>query len=200
MTTKAIEHVTEAVVGGNTPDSSLADKIGLFTTRLGEIAEDMKVAKEQDTARYDTLKAEQADVASSLTELKAAHDKAVRDAEVDEAIAAAKAWKDSLSGVRTPAKSIGAGRLADSDEIKPGDFIGNVGKDFYRNPAGEQAEGKAALNAMTQHGEVKGIATIGGSFGKATLGTTDAAGGWIIPNAIVAEFIKPARVRTRTAN
>ena len=33
------------------------------------------------------------------------------------------------------------------------------------------------------------------SWGKATIGNSDAAGGWIIPNAIVAEFIKPARVK-----
>src|SRR6185369_9294088 len=32
------------------------------------------------------------------------------------------------------------------------------------------------------------------SWGKATLGTTDATGGWVIPNAIVDEFIAPAAV------
>ena len=45
---------------------------------------------------------------------------------------------------------------------------------------------KATLDQISAHQE---------AWGKATLGTSDATGGWIIPNAIVADIIKPAQFR-----
>jgi HK97 family phage major capsid protein len=48
-----------------------------------------------------------------------------------------------------------------------------------------QGTGKAWLAGMSSHQE---------PWGKATLGTTDATGGWIIPNALVETIVKPAMV------
>src|SRR6185312_7896975 len=45
------------------------------------------------------------------------------------------------------------------------------------------AAAKATLDTLSAYEE---------SWGKANLGTTDATGGWIIPNAIVDDIIKPA--------
>ena len=176
--------VREAVAGSDALSANLVDQIGKATARLGEIADEMAAAKETDTARFEALKEEQAKQALTLTELKAKHDQSVRDADLDEAVAAAKAWKDQLGSIRTPSKAhlIGSpgGNLKG---YEPGAFLKNVmlatGKD-----ADEQAEGKAALREIFGQRQE--------AWGKATLGTTDATGGWIIPNAIVDEFIKPA--------
>jgi hypothetical protein len=56
--------VTEQAVGaafGNEPkEVSLASQIGSFAQKLEDIASEMGKAKDEDTARYDALKAEHA--------------------------------------------------------------------------------------------------------------------------------------------
>lgn len=178
--------VRDAVTGGDAVSTDLAAQIGTFATRLGTIADEMAKAKDEDTARYDALKAEQEQVSADLTTLKATHDAAIRNAEVDEAIATAKAWAEQMPGLRAPSKArlIGAGSGHDEGPRK-GDFLYNVmlAKSL---DADEQGVGKAALK------DFSGLTTYEESWGKATLGTTDATGGWVIPNAIVDDLIKPA--------
>ena len=189
----SVEAVREAVAGSDALPSDLMDQIGRATTRLGEIADEMAKAKDTDTARFDSLKAEQVAQADTLQTLKTAHDDAARTADLDQAIAAAKAWSEALPGLRSPSKAhlIGGG-VSDAGGYQPGDFLLNVGLASSRD-AEEQAVGKAALRAHFSHAEAWGKATLnGGPGGKATLGLTDATGGWVIPNAIVDDFIKPA--------
>jgi HK97 family phage major capsid protein len=180
----SLGQVPEAIGGGENLPVSLMDQIGKATTRLQEIADEMAEAKDSDAARFDELKEAQAKQADTLTQLKAAHDDAVRNADLDAAISAAKAWSEQTSKLRSPSKAhlIGAGR-SESGAYQEGDFIANIALAGSRD-AEEQTEGKAGLrdNGFTYEK----------SWGKATLGTTDALGGWVIPNAVVDEFIKPA--------
>ena len=179
----SVEAVREAVAGSDALPSDLMDQIGRATTRLGEIADEMAKAKDTDTARFDTLKAEQVAQAETLNTLKTAHDDAARTADLDQAIAAAKAWSAALPGLRSPSKAhlIGGGSSHEAG-FSRGEFLFNVMRAKSLD-ADEQGEGKAAL---------KDLGRYEASWGKATLGTTDATGGWVIPNAIVDDLIKPA--------
>jgi HK97 family phage major capsid protein len=53
--------------------------------------------------------------------------------------------------------------------------------------AEEQAIGKAALEGLARY--------VKGDPAKATLGTTDATGGWIVPNGLVDNLVKPPRIQ-----
>ena len=175
-----------AAFGDEPLPQSLVNQIGTFATKLDEIAEQMVKAKDEDTARYDALKAEHGTVAATLTELKAKHDADVREVEVKDALAAAAEWQKALGAIREPSKAgvIARGGGA-AKRQHDGDFLRAVGLARSRD-AVEQAEGKAMLAELGEQYQQ--------GWGKATLGTTDATGGWIIPNAIVDDLIVPAQV------
>jgi HK97 family phage major capsid protein len=180
--------VTEQAVGaafGNEPkEVSLATQIGTFAQKLDDIASEMSKAKDEDTARYDALKAEHGKVAGTLDELKAKHDADVRNAEVQDAIEVTKMWREM--DIRQPSLKAAIGKGSAFPTQHEGDFLYAVGMSRSHD-ADEQAEGKAMLKSLAPEFEK--------SWGKATLGTTDATGGWIIPNAVVDDIIKPASVR-----
>jgi HK97 family phage major capsid protein len=177
--------VREGVVGNDPTSVSLASQIGTFAKKLDDIASEMGKAKNEDTARYDALKAEQVAVAATLTDLKAKHDDEVRQGEVDEAIKAAAEWRAMAANTREPSKAALIGGNHAPQGNNDGDFAYAIGMARSKD-AEEQAVGKAMLKSFGERQE---------SWGKATLGTTDATGGWIVPNAIVDDFIKPATVR-----
>lgn len=103
-------------------------------------------------------------------------------------------FADVLGSIRTPSKArlIGTGPRSGSryqyqSDIEPGIFLRAVA--FARSrDAAEQAEGKAILDSIGVVHE--------DAWGKAALGTTDATGGWIIPNAVVADLVKPSPAAT----
>jgi len=76
-----------------------------------------------------------------------------------------------------------------------GDFLFGVHAASSKD-AERQAEGKAILSTLAA--KARGSDPLAfshqDSWGKATLGLTDATGGWIIPNAIVDDLIVPAQV------
>ena len=186
----SVDRITDMFPGTQPGDT--AAQIGTFAQRLGDIADEMGKAKDEDTARWTALNEERKAVAQSLADLKASHEKAVIDAETKAAMEEAVAAKASLATLRTLSKAgiIGSNVnpfAAGLSGYQKGAFIKAVmdanGRDYEA-----QAAGKAAL------------ASIGSSFqtpeeagSKATLGTTDATGGWVIPNAIVDSLAKPAR-------
>lgn len=178
------EQAVQAAFTGETPQVSITQQIGEAAKRLEDIANDMAKAKDEDTARYQSLKEEQVSQAATLTELKAKHDAAIRDAEVNDAIAFAKAMREQAANTREPSKAaaIGGGKAINAQV--DGEFLFAVGMARSKD-AEEQAEGKALLKSYTHEK----------SWGKATLGTSDATGGWVVPNALVDDFIKPAAVR-----
>jgi HK97 family phage major capsid protein len=96
---------------------------------------------------------------------------------------------------RTPSKAhlIGAGSPAwsgafGSDAYRPGEFIAAV-LDMAGNDPDAYREAKAALEDMSGRRQDVPV------WSKATLGLTDATGGWIIPNAAVDEIVKPAMAK-----
>lgn len=193
------EQAINAAFGDDSKQQSLVQQIGTFAAKLDTIATDMKAAKDEDTARYDALKVEHAATAAALGELKSKHDAEKRNAEVDDAIKAAADWKASLANLREPSK---AGLIASgnghSAGYAEGSFLEAVWKANHRDSE-VQAEGKAMLAALGQKASVNGgPASVGQKaliLGKSTLGTSDATGGWIVPNAVVDDIIKPAAVR-----
>ena len=181
------EQAVSAAFGEDPKQQNLVQQIGTFATKLDDIATEMKAAKDEDSARYQALRDEHSKTAATLTELKAKHDAEVREVEVVDAIKAAEEWRKMAEATRTPSKAgvIARGNGGD-DASKAGEFIYAVGMARSKD-AEEQTAGKALLAGYGEKWEAMS--------GKSTLGTTDATGGWIIPNAIVAEFIAPAAVR-----
>ncbi len=166
-------------------ETSLLTQIGTFAQKLDDIASEMGKAKTEDTARYDALKAEHAATATNLTELKAKHDADVRDDEVKAALEVAAEWRQRLADTREPSKARTLGSAkSEASGRKDGDFIMGVFEASARDSEA-QARGKASLAGYERQD----------AWGKATLGTSDATGGWVVPNAIVDEFIRPASVR-----
>ncbi len=194
--------VAEGVTGGDgtSLQIEIIENIGKATARLDEIAGEMVKAKDEDTARWQALNDERQAQAEILTALKQDHDAAVREAGTKAAIEAAAEFKAMLATIRTPSKApmiggngsgfdghglVGTG----APEPRDGRFLKAVMQARSRD-FGEQQTGKAALESMARYigpAEVQAIS-------KATLGSTDATGGWVIPNAIVDELIKPAQV------
>jgi HK97 family phage major capsid protein len=215
-----LDNLTQAVTGGDTPTSSTAEAIGKAVAALDQITEDMKVARKEDTARYDTLADEQKAQAAVLTDLQAKAKEEARDAALTEAIENARDAKAFADQYRSPSKArlIGSPRSGSGKdpEAAKGAFLFGVFQANSRD-AQMQAEGKAILAGLrTGQGDPnQGVTTEGkavldgiadlprsdfkayeheASWGKATLGSTDATGGWVIPNAVVDEFIAPAAI------
>lgn len=99
---------------------------------------------------------------------------------------------EALRGVRAPSKAHLLGGRQNltgewSDEYVAGSFLRAV-MDAGSRDAEEQAAGKAALAAMAA-AYIDSSATAP-LAGKAATGTTDATGGWIMPNALVDEITK----------
>ena len=184
-TYQSFGQVTEAVTLGSTPQMSVMDMIGKAASRLDEIAAEMTAAKAEDTARWQALNEERQQQAAVLTELQKQHQKAQLEEQHTAAMAEIAELKAWASGVRAPSKAAAIGgngfRRGRHEE---GAFIGALTEMTSRDPD-KYLAGKAALGALSQYED---------AWGKSTLGSTDATGGWIIPNAIVDDIIVPAQI------
>lgn len=180
------QQVAQAVTGGASASTDTMAAIGAASKKLDEITEAMKAAKTEDTARFDALAKEQKEQADTLQTLKAKFDDEQRDAQLKAAIEAGeemRKWRDSMRS-QSKAGLIGDGSAAMvSTNREAGAFIKAIMMAGSRD-AEEQAEGKAKLKELGSAREE--------AWGKATLGTSDATGGWIIDNNPVEELIKPA--------
>lgn len=181
----SLGQVPEAVTGGLTPTTQILEAIGKASTKIEELAGEMVKAKDEDTARWQQLAEARAAEAQTLTSLQEQFAKAKREEETAAAVAAVGEMRAQLATMRAPSKAltIGAGRV-NRDGYVPGTFIGSIADLMSRDPDLYRAS-KAVLESFTEHEE---------AWGKATLGTTDATGGWIIPNAVVEDIIVPAQV------
>jgi len=202
------------------PNSTQA-QIASAAKALGDLTEELKTARESGMAdRVEQLAKASNDQAATLQVLKDKHEKEIADAEAkarDEQITDLLSWS---STVREPSKAsvinrnpsrapqfdpdtkgaflwaVHESRATDYDRQREGKAImAALRGEPYDASAAAQPEGKAILDSI--RGVRRPDAKAYGfeeAWGKATLGTTDAAGGWIIPNAIVDEFIAPAAV------
>jgi HK97 family phage major capsid protein len=185
------------IEGVGAEGTTVVQQIGTMAHRLEEIANDMGKAKDEDTSRYQALRDEQAKIATDLTALKAKHDADVRETETKAALELASEWRARLADVREPSKAriIGSGQ-GKSASYERGSFLNGV-LSAGSSDTERQAQGKATLAALAERFGPQlengtKAATRQENWGKSTLGLTDATGGWIIPNAIVDEFIIPA--------
>ena len=100
--------------------------------------------------------------------------------------------RKALTNMRAPSMAQAISRAAPAEHDFGGEFIAAVAK-ARSNDSTLQAEGKATLAGLSRFVEQPpGI--------KATLGSTDATGGWIIPNAMVDEIMKPAEYAAPVLN
>ena len=165
--------------------TTVEDQIGGIASKIENVISEMEKAREDDTARWQSLNEERKVLADQLNELKTAKDKAdiqAEDAKVREET------KALLSSLRAASKAdiIGTMRRP-REENQPGAFISAIdalGSNAYSPEA--KAAAKATLETITRYADVP-------SYSKSTLGLTDATGGWVITNAIVDTLIKPAR-------
>jgi len=179
----ALDHIQQAVAGTETPQTRLMDAIGKAAFRIEELASEMVKAKDEDTQRWHNLNAERQEQAKVLTELQAEFAKAKVAEDHERAMAEVAEIKAALAQTRAPSKAgaFSGGRMA-SNGYQPGDFIGSLIDMTSRDPEVYGAA-KAKLDGFSGRQD---------AWGKAALGTSDATGGWIIPNAIVDELIVPA--------
>lgn len=159
------------------------DKIPELLTKLSEVVQVMDESKTEDAARWAKADEESKSLAAELQTLSEEKDK--RDRE--EATAKAQAeLKELLEGVKSSKASfLGQPSRGHSDEAETTHFLRAVWKSNSRD-ASEQASAKAILASLGSYYQTPEEA---GS--KATLGSTDATGGYIIPNNLVESIMKP---------
>jgi HK97 family phage major capsid protein len=177
----SVQMVNDVFGGGDSKQVELLDSIGKASARLEDIATEMSKAKDEDTARWDALNEERKAQAQTLEELKQAHDAKVREDDTKAAIEMAAEAKAALAQMRAPSKAlaIGSGPNPRQSGRQAGDFLTAV----YESTAtgGEHAAAKARLEEWSRWE----------ANTKATLGSSAATGGWIIPNDMVDDIITP---------
>lgn len=178
--------LVQATFGEGNP-VDLATQIGTFASRLEDIANEMTKARDDDTARWNALNEERKTIAGQLQGLQEAKAKADREHETQLAIEAVAELKAQLAATRAPSKAALFGAPSDRAIRRDGDFIKAV-VDFASNDPDARPAAKAMLEQLGSYRQD----AWGEPIGKAALGTSDATGGWLIPNAIVADILKPA--------
>lgn len=214
--------LAESGAFGNEPlQTGTLAEIGKASKQLADLADELKTARESGIAdRVESLTKESVAQAATLTTLKTKHDDEIAAAEAkakDDEIASLLAWSKTA---REPSMAKAIGNYAPQSPQTPvdtkGAFLFGVHEanahDTERQAAGKailaalrgetyaatamDPVGKAVLDVLqgVRRPDAKAYA-FEEAWGKATLGTTDATGGWVIPNAIVDDFIVPAQVR-----
>jgi len=182
-----VSNAVRDVFGSDPLQNTVEDQIGGIASKIENVVSEMEKAREDDTARWQSLNEERKDLAAQLTDLKTAQEKADVAAEDAKVREETKALLSSLRSA-SKAREIGTMRSPRGDgEYQKGSFlqaVDTLGSASFSDEAKSTA--KATLQVMSQYAEVPG-------YSKSTLGLTDATGGWIIPNAIVDTLIKPAR-------
>ncbi len=130
------------------------------------------------------------------------------DAELGEAVADVRKAADAVKALtdfgyaqdasgqwREPSRAhlFSGGGPSHQSSTNGGEFLLGITQ-ARSNDAQEQAIGKASLEGLSRY---VGEDQVGA---KATLGTTDTTGGWIAPNGVVDELIKPTRIQNPYRN
>lgn len=159
------------------------EKIPELLTKLSEVVTVMDESKAEDTARWEAASVESKALAEQLQGLT--EEKNKRDREEETAKAQAE-LKELLSGAKSSkAGFLGQPVRGQSQEAEANHFLRAVWQANSRD-ASQQAAAKATLEALGSFYQTPEEA---GS--KSTLGSTDATGGYIIPNNLVETIMKP---------
>lgn len=164
--------------------------LGELGHRVKEIGDEIRTLVESESAeskaRLDELRGEQKKIQDAVEPLLAEKEQAELKASVNDTQTKLEAL---LSQTRAASKAGQIGNRSFSSlpaDYQAGSFLEAVAT--LGNPM-EMPEHRVAAKAT-----LESISTgYEKSWGKATLGTTDATGGWIVPNALVEEIIKPAQ-------
>jgi len=161
-------------------EPEISEEIQRLQASAKDIGDQMREAASKDETRYGELKAQLDKVSGDLNEQHAREATMARETEAADRI---KRLEDQLSGMRTPSKAelVGAGRTPDQADADL--FFVNVAKAKSRDYDTQQAA-KAALSSAGSAWQHSDPAS------KATLGTTDATGGYIVPLNVVAGVIE----------
>lgn len=163
----------------------LDDKLNELVTRGREIG--TQLDEKADADEVKALKAQLDEIGTEFKKVQTERDQAQLRDEHERLVG----WmtEETEKAARRPSKAAALNTLPEDPGEAAGDFFINVARAHSRDYEVQQAA-KAQLQAM---GAVYGTPTSKGIPGKATLGTTDAAGGYIIPNNVVAALIEHGR-------
>lgn len=170
--------------------------------RVKDMAEEIKdlVGKTDadSKARIDDLNTQTEQLMEDVKPLLEAKTEADTKARLEATTNRLTELEAQFSGLRTASKAklLGSPSIG-SRAYQAGAFISAI---HAMDPTAKgwspeaHAEGKATLEALTRFEDQGDLqARYGQAYGgKATLATSDATGGWIVPNALVEEIIKPA--------
>lgn len=165
--------------------NELSEEIAKLTTTAKDLGEQMKVAAGEDETRYNELKAQLDKVTEDFKALKEQEAKAGREADAE---ARLKQLEADLSAIRSPSKAslIGPGPSANPAGASTDYFFATLATATNPRLTGfnfeQMAAAKAALEEMGSAWQAPDPAA------KATVGDTDAAGGYLVPNPVVADI------------
>src|SRR5688500_13392571 len=167
------------------PEYKAADeKLGQLLNRANEIAEEVKAGK----AETAEVKQEMANMKSALNEAHEEREAARAKAEADELVDWLKDFQAEQNKAPSKAAMIGS-RPEKSDS--PENFFGLVAKTKSK----DYREAQQAQDTLNAAGLGWRAMPSDSHAAKATLGTSDAAGGYLIPNNLVSTLIEHASNR-----
>jgi HK97 family phage major capsid protein len=158
------------------------EKIPELLTKLSEVVQVMDESKAEDTARWAKAEEESKIIANQLQALTEEKQKQERE----EATAKAQA---ELKELLTGAQSSKAGSLGQSGRYSPADESAHFLRAVWQSGSRDHDQQMAAKATLAALGSIYQTPEEAGS--KATLGSTDATGGYIIPNNLVETIMKP---------
>jgi len=150
-----------------------------LTQQMRDAVKVMEESAESDKDKWVAAKADTARIAGELETIKETINKEQREKETADAVSNMNAF---LAEQRSPSKASLIGSPSEPANADADLFFVNVAKASNSRNPWEQAQGKAALEAMDSRYASPDPAA------KATLGTTDAAGGYLVPNNLVADI------------
>ena len=167
------------------------DKLGTLLKRANEIAEEQKSAKAEtadDRQRLEDLRSEMENIKAEMNKVHADREAAKAKADADQTIQWLKDFQAEQG--RRPSKAHLMGQPTASGDGSD-NFFATVAKSRSR----DYREAQKAQDDLAAMGIRWADAGADKVSAKATLGTTDAAGGYIIPNNLVSSLIEHATAR-----
>lgn len=164
--------------------TEIGEQIAALTATAKDLGEQMKAAAGEDESRYNELKAQLDKVTEDFKGLKEQEAKAAREADAD---ARLRQLETDLSAIRSPSKAsiIGPGPSHRAD-ASADNFFATLATATNPRLTGFNFEQMAAAKATLE--EMGAVWASPDPAAKATVGDTDAAGGYLVPNPVVADI------------
>lgn len=191
------EQFARAAFGSEALPVPIEQQIGQVANTIGQLAEDMAKAKDEDTARYDALKASLGEQTKVMDGLKAEKDQRDRDSESKAALDAAAEIRAFAATLREPSKAsfVGGTVVPSMSGYAKGAFVYNLWR--ASDPSFLDAERQDAYRTLAAMTQRQGLS----DDSKGSLGGPDqfspddqtrvgsGGGGWILPDRTI-ELVK----------